>query len=92
MFVCVGDIGRVCVCWRHRSCLCVLEISFLLVSTILLFDCGIVPILWYVFSFHFIIYNVRVYQKIGKRASVAQRQIEICSECFFNMIMMCALN
>ena len=76
MFVCVGDIGRVCVCWRYRSCLCVLEISFLSVSTILLFDCGIIPILWYFWGLHFIIYNARVYQKIGKKARLLNGKLQ----------------
>ena len=36
------------------SCICLLVISILLLFTILIFDLGIVPTVWYLFVFHFI--------------------------------------
>ena len=34
------------------SCICELGLSSLLLSTILIFDLGIVPTVWYLFSFY----------------------------------------
>ena len=43
---------------NERPCICVLEISILLLSTILIFDFGIVPTVWYFWFFIIILFKI----------------------------------
>ena len=54
MYLCVGVSGHVFVFWGERTCIFVLRVSILSLSTIFLLDFGTVQTVWYLFVFHFI--------------------------------------
>ena len=55
MYLCVGGVDYVFVCWRCRLCICVLEVSimYLPLFMILIFNFGVVPMVgWFCFPFY----------------------------------------
>jgi len=60
MYLCVGVISHVFVCWGYLSCICVLGLSIFPLSTILIFDFGIVPTVWY-FLFFTLLLRIALY-------------------------------